>query len=296
MTLAPTRVIFAMALATSLGGVAGAENLRPMQAGTFTLNDWTASVYYIDNGGSYEVVVTMVALHGEERVPIRLTTELDPGESKTVEVGSFDTSEDLAVLEIERAMKGYRRPSCPTPRLSPCPRTNNSPTVLRHRSFDTVVSQFGLMFFDDAPRAFVEMRRVLVPGGRLAVAVFDAIETAPGYDALARLLDSLFGREVGDAMRAPFVLGDADRLRALAATAFSEATVRRHDGWVSFPSIADLVATEHSCIWTLGGLIDDEQAARLRCEAERDLRPFVRPDGSVAFAMPALTVTAGRPH
>jgi ubiquinone/menaquinone biosynthesis C-methylase UbiE len=162
-------------------------------------------------------------------------------------------------------------------------------------SFDAVVSQFGLMFFDDPARAFAEMHRVLAPGGRLAVAVFDAIETAPGYDALARLLDRLFGHEVGDAMRAPFVLGDAGRLRSLAATAFPEAEVSRHDGWVSFPSVADLVSTEHSCIWTLGGLIDDDQAAHLRREAERDLRPFVQLDGAVGFAMPALILAATMP-
>jgi hypothetical protein len=106
MTLARTNVILATALATSLGGVAAAENLHPMQAGTFTLNDWAASVYYIDSGGRYEVVVTLAALHGEERVPIRLTTQLQPGERKTVEVGSFDMSENLAVLEIERTDDG----------------------------------------------------------------------------------------------------------------------------------------------------------------------------------------------
>ena len=161
-------------------------------------------------------------------------------------------------------------------------------------AFDAVVSQFGMMFFDDPPRAFDEMRRVLAPRGRLAVAVFDAIETAPGYDALAGLLDRLFSREIGDAMRAPFVLGDAERLRAIAATAFPDAEVSRHEGQVRFPSIRNLVETEHSCIWTLGGFIDDDQAASLLGAAERDLGPFVQPDGSVAFAMPALIVTATR--
>jgi len=162
-------------------------------------------------------------------------------------------------------------------------------------TFDAVVSQFGLMFVDDVARAFAEMRRVLVPGGRLAVAVFDAIETAPGYDVLARLLDRQFGREVGDAMRAPFVLGDAARLRDLAATAFPDAMVTRTEGSVQFPSVRDLIETEHACIWTLGGLIDANQAASLTEQAEHDLRPFVRPDGSVAFTMPALIVTAKKP-
>jgi ubiquinone/menaquinone biosynthesis C-methylase UbiE len=159
-------------------------------------------------------------------------------------------------------------------------------------AFDAVVSQFGLMFFDDPARAFAEMARVLAPNGRLAVAVFDAVEASPGYDALARLLDRLFGRAVGDAMRVPFAFGDAARLRALASEAFPDAAVARQEGEVRFPSVAALIETEHACIWTLGGLIDADQAGRLRREAERELRPFVRPDGSIAFAMPALIVTA----
>jgi ubiquinone/menaquinone biosynthesis C-methylase UbiE len=159
-------------------------------------------------------------------------------------------------------------------------------------TFDAVVSQFGMMFFDDPARALVEMRRVLTPGGRVAVAVFDAIDTSPGYDALAHLLDRLFGREVGDALRAPFALGDATHLHQLAQTAFPGATVVQHEGTVTFPSVADLIETEHACIWTLGGLIDDHQAEQLKREAERELLPFVGADGAVAFKMPALILTA----
>jgi SAM-dependent methyltransferase len=102
-------------------------------------------------------------------------------------------------------------------------------------SFDAVISQFGLMFFDDRPRALSEMMRVLKPGGRLAVAVCGAVEDSPGYAAFATLLDRLFGEDVGNAFRAPFVLGDAESLSRIAVAAEMEgATVEKHNGTVRF--------------------------------------------------------------
>src|SRR5262245_59249593 len=86
-------------------------------------------------------------------------------------------------------------------------------------SIDAVVSQFGLMFFDDRVAALREMRRVLRPGGRLAVAVCDAVECSPGYGALAALLQDLFGERVAAAFRAPFAIGDAQLLATLARQA-----------------------------------------------------------------------------
>jgi SAM-dependent methyltransferase len=162
-------------------------------------------------------------------------------------------------------------------------------------SFDAVVSQFGLMFFDDRVAALREMRRVLRPGGRMAVAVCDALENSPGYAALAALLERLFGKGVADAFRAPFSLGDVSTLRALCADAdLADAKIARHQGTVRFASIDALVSTERDCVWTLGGLLDDTQFEQLRREAQGVFRPFIDRDGMVAFAMPALLITAGR--
>jgi ubiquinone/menaquinone biosynthesis C-methylase UbiE len=158
--------------------------------------------------------------------------------------------------------------------------------------FDAVVSQFGLMFFDDRAQAVREMRRVLKPGGRLAVAVWDRLDNSPGYAAMAALLERLFGRRIAGELHAPFALGDAGALRALFAQAgMRDVTVTTSAGTARFPSIEAWVRTDVKG-WTLADLIDDEQYARLQREAATALRPFTNPDGMVAFDAPALIVTA----
>lgn len=162
-------------------------------------------------------------------------------------------------------------------------------------SFDRVASQFGLMFFEDKCAGLREMMRVLRPGGRLAVAVCDALDHSPGYAVLAELLQRLFGAAVADAFRAPFALGDRKQLRVLCEQAgIRSAQVARADGTVRFMSIDQLVSTERACVWTLGGLLDDGQFDRLLEEAEESLQPFVTADGTVAFEMPALVITADK--
>lgn len=163
-------------------------------------------------------------------------------------------------------------------------------------SFDAVVSQFALMFFEDRAGALREMQRVLRRPGRLAVAVCGAVEDSPGYGALAALLDRLFGKPTSDAFRAPFALGDHDALRALARQAgLADARVTSRTATVRFPSVDALVAAEHACVWTLGGMLDDAQFERLRAAARPVLAPFVQPDGSVAFGMPAPLLTCDWP-
>jgi SAM-dependent methyltransferase len=78
-------------------------------------------------------------------------------------------------------------------------------------AFNLVVSQFALMFFADRDAAIDEMRRVLVPGGRLAISVFQSIERHPYYVALNRAIERQLGTSaVGDI----FSLGDAGLLQA----------------------------------------------------------------------------------
>src|SRR5262245_372894 len=159
-------------------------------------------------------------------------------------------------------------------------------------TFDAVVSQFGLMFFEDRAGALKEMWRVLRPGGRLAVAVWDALEHSPGYADMVKLLQRLFGEKIANELRAPFVLGDPKAFGALLESAgIPKAKIQTPTGGVRFPSIESWVRTDVKG-WTLADLIDDKQYQTLQAEAARALKKYVKGDGTVSFTAPAHIATA----
>ena len=109
-------------------------------------------------------------------------------------------------------------------------------------SVDLALCQFALMFFEDRPRALAEMRRVLAPGGRVAVHVFQEIGRHPFYEALDRSIERHLGTS---AVRAIFALGDREGLRALLAGAgFERVTTDARAVTSRFPSPADFLAGE----------------------------------------------------
>lgn len=159
-------------------------------------------------------------------------------------------------------------------------------------TFDAVVSQFGLMFFENRVGAIREMARVLRPGGRLAVAVWDGIDHSPGYAALAGILRRLFGAEVARGLEGPFVLGDRTALQSLFAEAgLPGAHVNSATGTVRFESIRVWVTAEVRG-WVFGDRIDDDQFEHLVETVERELGRYVTPSGEVSFAIGAHIVSA----
>jgi len=92
-------------------------------------------------------------------------------------------------------------------------------------SFDTVVCQFGVMFFPDKPKAFAEVRRVLQPGGTFIFNVWDRISENEFTDVATAALVPLFPADPPCFMaRTPHGYHDKDAIaRDLAAGGFRAA-------------------------------------------------------------------------
>ena len=159
-------------------------------------------------------------------------------------------------------------------------------------SFDAVVSQFGLMFFENRISAIHEMIRVLRPGGKLVVAVWDTLDNTPGYAAMVKLLGRLFGDEAAKGLRTPYNLGDVNKLQALFQhSLLQNITVDTLEGHARFPSLEAWMYTDIKG-WVLADLIDDEKYALLLKEAPTELAAYVMDDGQVVFKAPAHIVSA----
>lgn len=155
---------------------------------------------------------------------------------------------------------------------------------LPNEAFDAVACQQGLQFFADRIASLREMRRVLVAGGRLALAVF--AEPSRYNLALAEGLATLAGGEAARRALAPFALADAGMLRELVAQAgfvavdTSRLTLIRHvqpsQEWL----LRDTGGTPHGP--AVAGL-DAEARARLVREIGAKLRDLWDVD---AFVVP----------
>ena len=153
-------------------------------------------------------------------------------------------------------------------------------------SFDVVASQFGLMFFERTP-ALREMMRVLKPGGRLVLSVWDRLENIPAYTILIAMLQHMVGQRAADTLRAPFVLGDLEKLKAVFDAAGIAPEIVTHAGTARYPSARSWVLTDVKGWFPIVDLVlDKAQYDGLLDEAEHALHAFVQPNGSVTFPIP----------
>ena len=237
------------------------------------------------------------ALFGQFAQPLINLAAVSPGE-KLLDVASgtgivaraaLAAGASVTAVDINQGMNAVARRLAPKARFEiaaaeALPFPNND--------FDVAICQFGLMFFSDRSKALTEMARVTRSGGRVAVAVFDAWESSPGYCDLIPLIDEVIGSEAAEALKAPFCLGDAQILQELLeAGGLRDARIIKYEGTVHQPSLDHWLDTEIGG-WTLATMVDAEQLDVLKTAAKDTLAEYVSEDGTIAFPAPARFAVA----
>ena len=96
-------LVLALALAAAPLAAAQADTLTAGQAKTRALGDWSASIYYTDIEGTYEVVVTVAPGPDERGRPLRFVSGLLDGEHQQISLGGFGDDTLLTTLTVSRA-------------------------------------------------------------------------------------------------------------------------------------------------------------------------------------------------
>src|SRR5918993_2487820 len=190
-------------------------------------------------------------------------------------------------LDLNTAMLAVARG---LPRLPGAPITWTEASALdmpfRDATFDVVVCQLGLQIFPDRPQALREMRRVLVPGGRLLLSVFGPLAHNPAPQALADALERHLGPHASAIKRAEHDLEDPAALDDLVAGAgFGEVTIETTTQQIRFPSAREYVRIQFAAtpLATLMQEMPSDQQATLVeaviADVSGALRPHVGDDG-----------------
>jgi len=157
-------------------------------------------------------------------------------------------------------------------------------------SFEIVVSQQMLQFVPELASALCEIRRVLVPGGRLVAATWRARSEQPLYEILGQIAE----RHLGRASEKRFLLGDEAALfEMLASAGFTDVRidiVTRTDHFQEFPFRLSALAAN----FDLSAFSPSEREARLSAlEAEsREAVEQFASNGGFAAPSRANLITA----
>jgi SAM-dependent methyltransferase len=159
-------------------------------------------------------------------------------------------------------------------------------------SFDAVVSQFGMMFFTDRPKAIQEMQRVLMPGGRMAVLVWSGLDRNPAYAAEVELLESYAGSAAADALRAPYVLDNEQALVSLfKQSGVSSPKLSILAGLANFPSIRTMVEADlMGWLPVMGVNLAEDTINKVLEKADGALSAYSDSQGRAVFDVSAFLV------
>ena len=159
-------------------------------------------------------------------------------------------------------------------------------------SFDVVLSSLGLQFVPDKESALREMRRVLNPDGRLAIATVGP--TPPLFAILEQALARYVKPEVAAFVRLVFSVYEPQELEELASGAgFRDVEVRSKTLTLALPGPAEFLwQYVHSTpLAAAVGEMDDEGRTALERDVVAGWRSFVK-DGALSTDINVVLTTA----
>ena len=164
-------------------------------------------------------------------------------------------------------------------------------------SVDGVICRFGYMLLLDPEAALRETRRVLKPGGRVALAVWDELDRNPWMKVLRdALLERGLAQAAVPAGPGPFALGSPEAVAELLATAgFEDIEVSAMDLVVGAESLDawwdHVMQTSMTTAEVVRGLAPAAHY-QLRDLVDAGYSPYVRDDGTLEVPARALVAAA----
>ena len=164
-------------------------------------------------------------------------------------------------------------------------------------SVDAVLCRWGYMLLADPSAALAETRRVLRPGGRLALAVWDSVQHNPwALLPTLELIERGLTSPPEPGTPGPFALGDPERVRELLAQAgFAEIdvqsldVVQRHDSFDLFwETTLDISHAFHDAVLSR----PEPEIMEIRAGIAARLQPYTAPDGTIVIPGRTLVASA----